>query len=83
MAIAGIAGETALVLDAWTLAHPGDSALGGGGGNDAEFGPFVVSQALGATSPALLDHFATGKHFATVTIKLLQPGSTDVHSTTR
>jgi type VI protein secretion system component Hcp len=82
MTVSGIAGETDLVLDAWKLANPGDSSLGGGAGaGPADFGEFVVSQGVGATSPALLQRFVTGKHVDTVTIKLLQPGSTSVYST--
>ena len=81
MKVGDIAGETDLVLDAWQLANPNAPVGGGGGGGPADFGPFTVSRPVGATSPALLARFASGKHIQTVTIKLLQPGSTTVYST--
>jgi type VI protein secretion system component Hcp len=72
MTVDGIAGETELVLDAWNLANSG---------GPAEFGPFVVSAGVGHASPVLLHRFATGQHSKSVTIKLLQPGSTSTYST--
>jgi type VI protein secretion system component Hcp len=67
----GIPGEAALVLDAWRVS-PANATL---------FGPFVVSKAIDAASPALLSRHASGKHIPKVTIKLLQPGSETVATT--
>ena len=72
LTVDGIAGETDLVFDAWNVANPAGTA---------QFGPFLVSAAVGQASPALLGLFASGKHVKSVTIRLLQPGSTNVYST--
>jgi type VI protein secretion system component Hcp len=77
MTVEGSAGDSELVLDAWSVANAG----GGGGGGSAQFGPFVVSRGVGAGSPALFAAFATGKHIKSITLKLLQPGSESVYST--
>jgi type VI protein secretion system component Hcp len=76
----GIAAAGDVVLDGWDVTGAG-AAMGGGGGGKPELGAFTVSQAVGADSPGLLAHFASGQHFQTVTIKLLQPGSTSVYTT--
>jgi type VI protein secretion system component Hcp len=72
MTLDGIAGETDVVLDAWSVSNPDGTA---------KFGPFVVSAAIGPASPMLLKRFANAQHTKSVTIKLLQPGSTDTYST--
>ena len=71
MTVEGIPGEAELVLDAWNI----------GQANPTLFGPFVVSKAIDAASPALLTRHASGQHIPKVTIKLLQPGSETVYST--
>jgi len=71
MTVDGIAGEAALVLDAWDVS-PANPLL---------FGPFVVSKAVDGASPALLSRFASGQHIPKVTIKLLQPGSETISTT--
>jgi type VI protein secretion system component Hcp len=71
MTVDGIPGEVPLVLDAWNLSRA----------NPTLFGPFVVSKAIDAASPALLARHAAGKHIPNVTIKLLQPGSDTVYTT--
>lgn len=81
MSVDGIAGQTDLVLDVWSVVNPGAFAGGGGGAGVAQFGPFVISKGVDATSPALLNRFLTGAHIKTVTVKLLQPGSATVSTT--
>ena len=72
MTVDGIPGATEIVLDAWNVT---------GAGGPAQFGPFLVNTPVGPASPELLERFATGAHTKSVTIELLQPGSTDVSST--
>ena len=67
----GIAGEAALVLDAWSI----------GSGDPSVIGPFVASKPVDGASAAWLARFASGQHIKAVTIKLLQPGSEDLAST--
>jgi type VI protein secretion system component Hcp len=80
MAVDGLAGETGLVLDAWNIAG-GTMVAGGGAGGAATFGPFVVSKGVDAATPELFKRYLTGLHTRTVTVKLLQPGSTTVYTT--
>ncbi len=71
MAVEGIAGESALVRDAWNVDRA-DPDL---------FGPFVVHKPVDGASSGLLARFASGQHIPKVTVKLLQPGSETVHTT--
>ena len=71
MTVEGIPGEVPLVLDAWNI----------GQANPTLFGPFIVSKAVDATSPALLARHASGQHIPKVTIELLQPGSEAIYTT--
>jgi type VI protein secretion system component Hcp len=71
LTVEGIPGDIDLVLDAWRLDNTGT----------ARFGPFVVSKGVDGASSALLSRFTSGMHTKTVTIKLLQPGSTTVYTT--
>jgi len=71
MTVDGIPGETALVLDAWSVSRATPTL----------FGPFEVSKAVDGASPALLGRFASGQHIPKVTIKLLQPGTETVYTT--
>jgi type VI protein secretion system component Hcp len=80
MTVDTIAGQAELVLDAWSVANP-DVNFGGGAGGAALFGPFVVSKAVDGTSAGLFKRFLSGAHTKSITIKLLQPGSTDVYTT--
>ena len=71
MAVEGIAGESALVRNAWSVDRA-DPDL---------FGPFVVHKPVDGASSGLLARFASGQHIPKVTVKLLQPGSDTVHTT--
>ena len=81
LSVDGIAGQADLVLDAWSVANPDVVVTGGGAGSPALFGPFVVSKAVDGTSAGLFKRYLSGAHTKTVTVKLLQPGSTDVYTT--
>jgi type VI protein secretion system component Hcp len=67
----GIAGESALVLDAWNI----------GAADPSTIGPFVVSKPVDSASSGWLGRFASGQHIKKVTIKLLQPGSANIATT--
>jgi type VI protein secretion system component Hcp len=67
----GIAGESALVLDAWSIGATDPSVID----------PFVVSRPVDSASSAWLARFASGQHIKTITIELLQPGSSEVATT--
>jgi type VI protein secretion system component Hcp len=71
MTVDGIAGETDLILHAWRLTRAATPQVG----------PFVVSKAVDASSPALLSRFAAGQHIKSATIKLLEPGSDSAYTT--
>ena len=67
----GIAGESPLVLDAWSI----------GAGDPTIIGPLIVSKPVDGASSAWLARFASGQHIKKITIELLQPGSEDLATT--
>jgi type VI protein secretion system component Hcp len=71
MTAEGIAGESALVLDAWSVGATDPSIID----------PFAVSRPVDGASSAWLARFASGQHIKTITIELLQPGSDEVATT--
>jgi type VI protein secretion system component Hcp len=82
MTVDGIAGTIDLYSDSWGLFVPDAGGPGGGGGaGKPTLQDFAVVKSLDSASPELLDALAGRTTISDVTIRQLQPGTTDVYST--